>query len=131
MVIIVATALRNNIYLFLAFVLIFVFSNVQDIKSIKSFVNYQAKKKIVDYIISDTNGETFNVIYEVPLGFKTGYDYLFKIHNSHPQEDGKNLYIIGVGEGAYTINRNYQQKFQTKEAKELKIKKNVFVVSVK
>ena len=131
MVIIVATALRNNIYLFLAFVLIFVFSNVQDIKSIKSFVNYQAKKKIVDYIISDTNGETFNVIYEVPLGFKTGYDYLFKIHNSHPQEDGKNLYIIGVGEGAYTINRNYQQKFQTREVKELKIKENVHVVSVK
>ena len=67
----------------------------------------------------------------MPLGYKTGYDYLFKIHNSRPQEDGKNLYIIGVGKGAYSINRNYQQKFQTKEVKELKIKENVFVVSVK
>ena len=131
LVIIGAIALKKNIYLFLMFVLIFALSNFQEISGFKSFVNYQSKKKIVNHIISDTSDETFDVIYEVPLGFETGYDYLFKINNNQPQENGKNLYIVGIGDGAYTINQKYGQKFQTRKVKELKIKENVHVVSVK
>ncbi|OGD87124.1 hypothetical protein A2164_04385 [Candidatus Curtissbacteria bacterium RBG_13_35_7] len=130
-VIIVAIGLKNNIYLFIIFVFIFSLSNLYETKNFKSFVNYQAKKKIVAYVTSDSQDQSFNVIYEVPLGFKTGYDYLFKIKNKKAQEDGKNLYIIGVGEGASSIAQTYRQKFQMRAVAELKIKENVHVVSVK
>ena len=130
-VIIVAIGLKHNIYLLLIFVFIFSLSNLHEIKNFKSFVNYQAKKKIVDYVTFDSRAQSYNVIYEVPLGFKTGYDYLFKIKNKQPQENGKNLYIIGIGEGASSIAQTYRQKFQMKAVAELKIKENVHVVSVK
>ncbi len=57
-------------------------------------LNYQAKKKVVQYIITDSHKQNFNVYYNLPMGFNTGYNYLFKAYNRNPIDYSENLYII-------------------------------------
>lgn len=56
--------------------------------------SFAFKNNIVDWIISDSQGKTFNLYYQIPLGLNTGYTYLFKWKNHLPQENAENLYII-------------------------------------
>ena len=92
-IILIAVAVRKSIMIFLIFIAVFLFGNINAAVNYKSGINYQIKKEVINFIISDTNEKSFNVYYDFPSGFNTGYDYLFKIAGTSPTEGGK-IYLF-------------------------------------
>lgn len=112
-IIIIGFILSKYVILFIIFIPIFLWTNInQNIKN-ESIINYQVKKQAVSYIINDTADQTFNLYRNFPPGFNTGYNYLFKTYGKYPQEGGKNLYIL-ILEPAPSPTSEYQETFMNK-----------------
>lgn len=58
--------------------LIFTFTRLSKTFSDKSHVSLASKKLVVNSIITDSRGQNFSVYYNLPPGWNTGYEYLFK-----------------------------------------------------
>lgn len=95
-VILISLVLRKNAFLFVSFFSIFLFLNMQRIINYESVINYQIKKEIVEYLISDSGDKTFNLYYQMPPGLNTGYGYLTKAMGGQVIDGDKNLYILEV-----------------------------------
>lgn len=130
-IMLISFVLNTNKYLFIFFAALFLFLNFQARLNSLVFVNYQTKKQIVNSIIKDSGNSSFRVLYEIPMGFNTGYDYLFRLNKKEPQEGGENLYIVGIGEGSYMVKGRYENIFPNKVVQELSIKKNIHLVGIK
>lgn len=112
-IIIMAFILSKYTILFIIFIPIFLWTNInQNIKN-ESVINYQVKKQVISYIVGDTADQTFNLYRDFPPGFNTGYNYLFTTYGKYPQEGGKNLYIL-VLEPAPLARGKYQETFKNK-----------------
>lgn len=109
-----------------------VFYNFAIIKILEvghSGITYAYKESAIASIIADTGRQTFNVYYQMPRGFNTGYQYLFKWHKRFPQEGGENLYIIEIPQDDFDPTQ-YYQAFPKKK---ISINRNgsLYIVSVK
>jgi len=93
-VILITFSLRKNLIIFLIFCIIFVSANIIRVANYQTNINYVIKKKVVNFILTDSIGKNFNVYYDMELGMNTGYSYLFKVFGKEPQEGGENLYIL-------------------------------------
>lgn len=113
-IIIIAFALKKRIVLFLPFAALFLFANIYRVLDYHSVINYKIKKDIVNYIIGDSNKETFNIYYDMPKGLNTGYSYLFKAKNQMPVEGAKNLYILEVIDPGRFETYKYYKAFPDK-----------------
>lgn len=107
-------ATRNLIFLII-FLLLFLFTNFRVAQNYSTIINYQIKKQAINYIISDTQDESFNVYFDLPMGFNTGYSYLFKAKGKLPQEGGENLYIVELASPQEFDLDRYQSTFSDKE----------------
>lgn len=130
LIIAVSLFVTRNIVFFLVFLSLFLFTNLTATQNYSTIINYQIKKQAVDYIISDSNGESFNVYYDLPLGLNTGYSYLFKAKGKLPQEGGENLYIIEFKSPQELDFKKYQSSFKDKNL-ETKSFGYLHVISVK
>ncbi|MBI3282725.1 hypothetical protein HYZ70_01475 [Candidatus Curtissbacteria bacterium] len=119
--ILAAYVLAKKRLLLYAFLLIFLFINIARIAKYDSAVNYQIKKSVVNYVISNTSGETFNIYYDFPPGLNTGYDYLFKARGIMPQEGGTNLYILEFEDPALFDVLKYKRSFVEKDVNSISI----------
>lgn len=91
---------------------------------------YSIKIRVVDSIIADSKGESFNVYYQMPPGINTGYSYLFKWRQREPEENGKNLYILEFKDPMEFRIQKYYKTYKDKKI-DLKIIGFVHIVSVK
>jgi len=112
--IIIAFAIRKNFIIFLIFILSFLFINIQANVNYSTVINYKVKKDAINYVINDSKEETFNVYYDMPSQFNTGYSYLFKAYGKNPQEGGKNLYVFEFNESPDYLKLKYQMTFPGK-----------------
>lgn len=126
-----AIALKNSRILFLIFVIVFLSVNISKAVNSKSPINYEHKKRVVEYIIKDTDKLSFNVYYDMPLGINTGYEYLFKWKKRGPEDYAKNLYIIEFSETKKTDLVNYYNTYPGKKIKVKYIGKGLYIISVK
>lgn len=129
-IVLIADAVRKNIIIFLIFITIFLFGNINAAVNYKSGINYQIKREVVNFILDDTQGASFNVYYDLPPGFNTGYDYLFKVLGQSPQEGGKNLYILEFVDPHIFDITKYYRSFPDKFI-DLNVIGFVYIVSVK
>lgn len=120
-------ATRNLIF-FIVFLSLFLSTNFKAAQNYSTIINYEIKKQAVDYIISDSDGKSFNVYYDFPPGLNTGYDYLFKIASNQPTEGGRNLYVLELRD--HTDILKYRNSFLGKNV-EVKTIGFVNIVSVK
>jgi len=130
LIIIISFAIRKNLSIFLIFISIFLFVNIQKNVNYSTVINYNVKKDAVNYVINDSQGETFNVYYQLPLAINTGYPFLFKVFGSMPLEGGKNLYIFEFRDPSYYLKLKYQQTFPGKTVS-VGFDKYVKIISIK
>lgn len=109
--VLIASIASKNIFLFLIFISIASFQNIKIALNFQPSINYQYKKAAVEYIISQAANQSFNVYYDFPPGFNTGYDYLFKIAGKEPQEGDHNIFIIKLIDSDETENNEYFMAF--------------------
>ncbi len=114
----------------LAFISMFLFINISKVLNYNSEINYEVKKKVVEFILNDTKPETFNVYNDLPISLNTGYPTLFRLFSKIPQEGGKNLYILEADQPVDVVKLEYQKNFPDKKI-EISIISFVQVVSVK
>ena len=129
-IIAVSIATTRNLIFFVLFLSIFLFANFTSAQNYSTIINYQIKKQAINYIISDSNDKSFNVYYDLPPGFNTGYSYLFKSKHRLPQEGGKNLYIIELVDPQKFNFEKYQNAFAGKNLKVSTVS-YVYIISVK
>lgn len=92
--IILAIALVKKPILAIAFIMLLTYVNIISLFHSNYPINYQMKKNVINFVLTDTNENTFNVYYNIPLGQNTGYSTIFKLKQKYPQENQKNLYVI-------------------------------------
>src|SRR3989344_1829578 len=112
-IIIMSFILSRYEIIFILFVSIFLWTNINQNAKYETIINYQVKKQAVSYIINDAADQTFNLYRDFPPGFNTGYNYLFQIYGRYPQEGGKNLYIL-ILDPASSSRSKYQETFKNK-----------------
>jgi hypothetical protein len=93
-ILIIAMSISKNLILFIPVTAFFLYQNLNHLLNFSSSLSYKTKKEAVNFVLKDTNNETFNVYYDFPPGLNTGYSYIFKVHGREPMEGGKNLYIF-------------------------------------
>lgn len=111
---IIAIAATRNVILLAVFLLFFLTANLTTATNYSTIINYQIKKQAIDYVTSDSQGTSFNVYYDLPMGMNTGYSYLFKAKGRIPQEGGELLYIIEFKDPRELDFKKYQQTFSDK-----------------
>src|SRR3990167_392976 len=129
-IIFVSLVLRKNFVIFLLFTFVFLFMNIHRAVNYDTIINYNVKKDAVNYVIGDSQGETFNVYYQLPLAINTGYPFLFKVFGGTPLEGGKNLYIFEFKDPSYYLKLKYQQAFPGKTVS-VGFDKYVKIISIK
>lgn len=115
LIILVSLGLRKSLLVFVIFTSIFFFTNLIRNINFHSDVNYQAKKRVVDFIVNESSGNSFNVFYDMPPGLNTGYSYLFKISGHEPQEAGKYLYFLEFVDPTHFRKYKYSNVFPDKK----------------
>jgi|SRR3989344_2518616 len=130
LIVIISLAIRRNFIYFLIFISFFLFVNIQKAIDYNTVINYMVKKDAVNYVIGDSQGETFNVYYQIPLVHNTGYPFLLKIFGGLPQEGGRNLYIFEFEEPSDSLKLKYQKVFPGKKV-DVGFDKFVKIVSIK
>lgn len=113
-IMLVSLVLRKNFVIFLLFIFIFLFMNIHRVINYNTVINYKVKKDAINYVINDSQGETFNVYYQIPLALNTGYPFLFKVLGEPPQEGGKNLYVFEFDKPVDYLKSKYQESFPGK-----------------
>ncbi len=112
-IIFISLAIKQKIPL-LFFVIVFLVLNLSAAANYQTKNNYQIKKQVVNYVLSDSQNESFNIYYQMPRGFNTGYSYLFKAKNRIPQDGAKNLYILEITDQNFDIGK-YRGVFTDKK----------------
>lgn len=130
-IILLSLILERYRTIFIILVPIFLWINLNVNINYKSVINYQVKKQVVNYIINDTAGQTFNLYRDFPPGLNTGYNYLFRIKGKYPQEGGKNLYILAIKDKPSLIKFKLQHDFPQKNVNEVVFNNFLKVLSVK
>lgn len=129
-IILISIAIRKNIFILLLVSSLFFYANISRVIFAQSSSGYQFKKTIISYVINDSQGKTFNVYYQMPLGLNTGYDYLFKVLGGNPREGGENLYILElINPNRFDITK-YLKAFRDKQVS-VKVIGFMNIVSVK
>lgn len=113
MFILVALVLSRHFLLFASFLVIFLFFNLA--YSYPVGINYQLKKSVIKYIVNDSGNAPFNVYFDMPPGFATGYNYLFKAKKHQPQEGAANLYVLEIPKGDKFDMTRYYKAFPDKQ----------------
>ena len=93
-------------------------------------VNLKIKQAVVNYILNDTGGKSFKLYNDMPRGFNTGYNYLFKLSGVEPKNDGENLYILNFSNPDFFNPENFYSAFRGKPI-EVKTIGYVEIVSIK
>lgn len=93
-ILLTATVLSKKLVFFLTFISVFLYANIYYLFNSENPVNYEFKKRVVDYIISDSNNKKFNVYFNFPQGQNTGFNYLFKIKDKIPEDYAETLYLL-------------------------------------
>ena len=127
-IILIAFAARRNLLIFMVFMLFFFFTNISRAINYQTIINYQFKKDAVNFIVNDSKKETFNVYYEIPVGFNTGYRYLFKVSGREPHDGSQNLYIIEFTDD-FALDK-YRETFKDRNIN-LKVIGSLNIISVK
>lgn len=120
---------RNKLFTVVLLIL-FIFQNLYLAYDRDYPINYQLKKRVVNYIVSDSNNKSFNVYYDLPPGLNTGYGTLFKLIEIEPQENQTNLYILTTSQMAQPSGK-YQEIFKDKKVTEKDFNGVLSLVSVK
>ena len=128
--IMMAIILSRYKILFILFVSIFLWTNIDKNIRHRAVFNYQIKKQVVNYIIADTSPATFNVYFDFLPGLNTGYEYLFKINKRLPVEGGENLYVVGAGDDSYFLKYRFQRSYPEKNVKEKIFNNAIRVISI-
>ena len=128
--IMMAIILSRYKILFIIFVSIFLWTNINQNFRHRAVFNYQIKKQVVNYIIADTSPATFNVYFDFLPGLNTGYEYLFKINKRLPVEGGENLYVVGAGDDSYFLKYRFQRSYPEKNVKEKIFNNAIRVISI-
>lgn len=118
----------------LLFVLILatIYFNVSRFGDIReSPIPISTKQAVVDTIISSSRNKSFEVIYNLPLGLNTGYDYLFKWRDRIPTNNGEYLYFVSTVQDSDPIYRSSLEKFPSKEVAKTRIRGNIDIIEVK
>jgi len=110
----VALTLKNYKYIFIVVLSAILFFNILNTFNFQSSTHYQNKKAIVNYILEDTQGENFNVYFDMPPGINTGYLDLFKLFGRQPIDRSKNLYILEFVNPTEFNLFNYHETFPNK-----------------
>ncbi|OGD83502.1 hypothetical protein A2165_02645 [Candidatus Curtissbacteria bacterium RBG_13_40_7] len=114
-ILLVSICIRKNFAIFLIFSAIFLFTNISRNINYNSRINYEAKKRVTEFIINNTVNETYKVFNNLPISQNTGYPTLFKLFGKSPQEDGENLFILESTPPAYFLELKYRQVFPEKQ----------------
>ena len=114
LIILISISASRSLIFLTVFLSLFLFTNLTAAQNYSTIINYGIKKQAVDYITSDARGKSFNVYYDLPVGFNTGYSYLFKAKDRTPQEGGENLYIIELKNPQEFDLKRYQSSFREK-----------------
>jgi len=86
---------KYRIYVITALIALLISTNFSSLKkSLTTFLPFSYKLQIIDQVIKDSNGQVFNVYYQMPIGLDKGYRYLFKWRKNEPQENANYLYIL-------------------------------------
>lgn len=128
MFILVALVVSRHILLLASFLAFFLFFNLAYSYSIG--INYQLKKSVIKYIVNDSGNVPFNVYFDMPPGFATGYNYLFKGMKHQPQEDAANLYILEIPKNDKFDMTRYYKAFPDKQI-ESNVLGLIYLVSIK
>jgi len=128
--IMMAIILSRYKILFIIFISIFLWTNINQNFRHRAVFNYQIKKQVVNYIIADTSPATFNVYFDFLPGLNTGYEYLFKINKRLPVEGGENLYVVGAGDDSYFLKYRFQRSYPEKNVKEKIFNNAIRVISI-
>lgn len=94
LILLTAFVLSKKLVFFLTFISVFLYANIYYLFYFINPVNYEFKKRVVNYVISDSNNKKFNVYFNFPQGQNTGFNYLFKINNKTPEDYAETLYIL-------------------------------------
>lgn len=75
----------NTKKLNIIFVLIFLFAQSQYFFTKATGITLKNKLNLAEYLVNQTQDKVFNLSYDLPLGFDSGYSYLFKYLGKEPQ----------------------------------------------
>lgn len=128
--ILIALTLVKNKYLLIFFAGLSLFLNIKYAYIFSTPVNLKIKQDVVKYIHNDTEEKSFKLYNDMPRGFNTGYNYLFKLSGLEPRDDGENLYILNFSNPDFFNPENYYRAFRGK-AIEVKTIGYVEIVSIK
>lgn len=125
-VLLMALALKTRVLL-VVFIMVFLIMNLSAQAGYSTDNNYQVKKEVVKRVLASTQGESFNIYYNLPMGLSFGFDYLFRAMHREYKEGAKNLYIL---ESSSADSERYRIAFSDKQVTTTRI--GAFaVVSVK
>lgn len=119
-IILTAFLLSKNFVVFVLILSAFIYSNIFNLLTFKPAVSYKLKKAVANRVISNSNGERFNVYYNFPRGLNTGYSYLFKFQAKTPEDYSENLYILDFYDSqqfnTFAYYKTYQDKIKKIES---------------
>lgn len=113
--ILIAIALTKKTLYLAIFISAFVFGNLSKIFTTDWQINYKYKKAAVEYIIKKSDGEKFNVYYDLPFGLNTGYSYLFNAYGRIPEDYSRRLFIIDLENPSNFDFKSYQETYKQRQ----------------
>lgn len=113
-ILVISYLFSKKFLLFILITFMFSYSNLLHLSTFNSPINYKLKKDVVNFVLSDTKEEDFNVYYNFPLGLNNGYAYLFKAAGRDPIDYSKNLYILDLFQGDKFEIKDYYKTFNDK-----------------
>lgn len=111
LILLTATVLAKRLIFFLVFMPLFLWANLNFLFNFKNTVSYQFKKMVVEYVISDSKNNDFNVYFNFPTGQNTGFNYLFKLNGKAPRDFAQTIYILDFNEDKYFNSTSYYKSF--------------------
>ncbi len=87
---------QKNKYITIVLALIFFVNNINYLRYITQSheLGLMVKEKAVLKLKNILEGKKYNLSYEVPIGFNTGYEYLLEYYNIKPSGDDKDPLVI-------------------------------------
>lgn len=73
-----------SIWIILPLVGVLIYSQIQFVLHDRAFITLSDKLNVVKYIVNQKEYPIFNVSYDLPLGYNTGYQYIFKYLKHEP-----------------------------------------------
>lgn len=130
-ILIIALTLKRNFLVFMIFLSIITFFNFNKVLTVQNPISYGVKKKAVAYILNESKGDSFKVYYDVPLGFNTGFEQLFRNKRTVPRDDGQNLFIFYIAEPQHVDFSRYYLDYHSNQISIEKFSNLLYIISIK